>query len=138
VFRSVELVERGDNLITFNPLDGSPRFSASFGQHANNLRNFLDFGSSSLTAHEARLLAVGLRGSFSFSGGGNHFRVGDRVQWRDFSDRARRGIVVSAFGASVFILAAAGTSFDMSAISEDRVALISSALIDKKQSSSIE
>jgi hypothetical protein len=99
VFRSVELVEQSGStppLIEREPSDGQgPHVNAFFRDHlAADLKNFIQYGASSLTPYEASLLQFGMSISgHSRSEQSRRFRSGDRVEV-SIGNWVTRGIVL--------------------------------------------
>jgi hypothetical protein len=142
VFRAIEIVEKQGKLLKFNP-GGQVVFLPAFagcqdGRCRENLQNYLELGTSSLTRYEVGQLVFGLNllGP-AFDAGGSHFRGGDRVRFTDASG-THRGIVAGVNGQDdVFILAkdaVGNTGFKLAQVTEDDIdALIAGVLIDGKR-----
>jgi hypothetical protein len=112
VFRCVELVEKSSSASGIPVLvdeDGGPHappVNPEFRDKLSpNLKNFLRLGTSALTPHEVRELALGLNQTGpSFVVANSHYRVGDRVEIKDVDGSVKRGIVLSALPDSEAIL----------------------------------
>lgn len=75
-----------------------PERLQKFREMKDDLKNFIELGSSSLTEYEAHLFSIGLNLAGSAGNGDPSFKTGDRVEYK-VGGETHRGLVMASFAA---------------------------------------